>query len=113
MANKKYRKMTEGEALYSIGCRAEIRDGVKGMTIPLKGKDGKPVFIPASDEKPEMIVGSSHKQFSVAGSKAFKCVDCRHDVWISPSTQKILVKYPGTPVICTDCLLKRGGKTCP
>lgn len=99
-----FSKMTEGEALYKIGVRAVEKDGKKGLEIPL---DGKKLFVEASDEKPGVIVASEHKKDRVKGARKTKCHDCRHKVWISPSTQVMLKRYPGTPVICLSCCLKR------
>ena len=105
-----FSKMTEGEALYSIGVRAVEKDGKKGLSLPIPGKSGEPLFIPASDEKPGAIVASEHKRDRVKGSKKTRCHDCRRKVWISPSTQEMLRRYPGTPVICLACFVKRAEK---
>ena len=99
--------MTEGQALYSIGVRATEKDGKKGINIPVPGKPGESLFIQASDEKPEVIVASEHKESRVKGAKKTRCHDCRCKVWISPSTQQMLKRYPGTPVICMACFVKR------
>jgi len=95
-----FSKMTEGEALYSLGARAMVKDGKKG--IQLAG-----LFIPASDEKPDAIVASEHKENRVKGAKKTRCADCRRRVWISPATQQMLKRYPGVPVICIACFVKR------
>jgi len=102
-----FSRMTEGEALYSLGVRAVEKDGRKGINLPIPGKPGENLFIPASDEKPDAIVASDSKQDRVKGSKKTRCADCRCKVWISPSTQELLRRYPGTPVICIACVLKR------
>jgi len=95
-----FSKMTEGEALYNIGARVVEKDGQKG--IQLAG-----LFIPASDEKPDVIVASEHKESRVKGAKKTRCADCRRRVWISPATQQMLKRYPGVPVICIACFVKR------
>ncbi len=102
-----FNKMTEGEALYSIGVRPAVQDGQKGLSLPMPGKPGETLFIKASDEKPGAIVASDRKQDRVKGSKKTRCHDCRCKVWISPSTQEMLRRYPGTPVICLACFVKR------
>ena len=102
-----FSKMTEGEALYSLGARAIVKDGKKGLLLPNPDKTGKPLFIPASDEKPDAIVASEHKENRVKGAKKTRCADCRHRVWISPATQHVLKRYPGVPVICIACFVKR------
>jgi len=99
--------MTEGEALYSLGVRATKKDGKKGLNMPIPGKPGESLFIPASDEKPDAIVASNRKQDRVQGAKKTRCHDCRCKVWISPATQEMLKRYPGTPVICIPCFVKR------
>ena len=104
---KDFSKMTEGQALYSIGVRATEKDGKSGILLPHPDKTGKPLFIPASDEKPDAIVASEHKENSVKGAKKTRCADCRRKVWISPATQVMLKRYPGTPVICIACFVKR------
>ncbi|KKL54670.1 hypothetical protein LCGC14_2263050, partial [marine sediment metagenome] len=35
-----FSKMTEGEALYSLGVRAIEKDGKKGINVPIPGKPG-------------------------------------------------------------------------
>lgn len=102
-----FSKMTEGEALYSLGLRAVEKDGKKGLNLPVPGKPGETLFIPASDEKPDIIVASDRKQDRVKGAKKTRCADCRRKVWISPSTQVMLKRYPGVPVICIACFVKR------
>lgn len=102
-----FSRMTEGEALYSLGVRAVEKDGIKGVNLPIPGKPGENLFIPASDEKPDAIVTSDRKQDQVKGAKKTRCADCRCKVWISPSTQEMLRRYPGTPVICMACFVKR------
>jgi len=99
--------MTEGQALYSLGVRAVEKDGKKGLNMPIPGKPGESLFFQASDEKPGCIVASDRKQDRVKGAKKTRCADCRCKVWISPSTQEMLRRYPGTPVICVACMLKR------
>jgi len=102
--------MTEGEALYSLGVRATEKDGKKGINLPIPGKPGEFLFIPASDEKPDAIVASNRKQDRVMRAKKTRCADCRCKVWISPATQELLKRYPGTPVICIPCFVKRAEK---
>jgi len=102
-----YSKMTEGEALYSIGARAIEKDGKKGISLPVTGKPDETLFIEASDEKPDCIIADEDKRYRVKGSRKTRCHDCRQKVWISPSTQEMLRRYPGTPVICMTCFLKR------
>lgn len=102
-----FSKMTEGEALHSVGVRAVEQDGQKGLLLPNPDKTGNPLFIPASDEKPDVVVASDRKQDSVKGAKETRCADCRCQVWISPSTQQMLRRYPSVPVICIACCLKR------
>ena len=102
-----FSKMTEGQALYSLGVRAVEKDGKKGLNMPIPGKPGESLFFQASDEKPGCIVASDRKQDRVKGAKKTRCADCRCKVWISPSTQEMLRRYPGTPVICVACMLKR------
>lgn len=102
-----FSKMTEGEALYSLGVRAVVKDGKKGLDLPIPGKPGKSIFIPASDEKPDVIIASDRKEDRLKGAKKTRCADCRHKVWISPSTQKMLKRYPKTPVLCISCCMKR------
>lgn len=102
-----FSKMTEGEALYSLGVRAAEKDGKKGLEMPIPGKPGKSFFIEASDEKPGAIIASDRKQDRVKGAQKTRCADCRCKVWISPSTRAILRFYPGTPVICIACFVKR------
>jgi len=102
-----FSKMTEGQALYSLGIRATEKDGKKGILLPNPDKTGKPLFIPASDEKPGAIVASEHKESRVKGAQKTRCHDCRCKVWISPATQEMLKRYPGVPVICMACFVKR------
>jgi hypothetical protein len=107
---KDFSKMTEAEALYSIGARPAVKGGVQGLNFPVPGKPGKPgqtIFIPASDEKPNCIIASANKRDRVRGARKTRCHDCPHKVWISPSTQEMLRRYPGTPVICVECFMKR------
>ena len=105
--NWDFSKMKEGEALWSLGIRATKKNGKKGMNVPMPGKPRQPLFIPASDEKPDAIVASEHKESRVKGARKTRCRDCRQKVWISPSTQEMLRRYPGTPVICLACFVKR------
>ena len=103
-----FSRMTEGEALYSLGVRAVEKGGRKGINLPFPpGKPGENLFIPASDEKPDAIVASNRKQDQVKGAKKTRCADCQCKVWISPSTQEMLRRYPGTPVTCIACFMKR------
>jgi len=102
-----FSKMTEGQALYSLGVRAIEKDGKKGINLPVPGKPGETLFIPASDEKPGAIVASNRKQDQVKGARKTRCHDCRGKVWISPSTQEVLRRHPGTPVICIACFEKQ------
>ena len=102
-----FSKMTEGEALYNIGVRAVEKDGQKGILLPHPDKTGVPILIPVSDEKPDAIVTSDRKQDRVKGAKKTRCADCRRRVWISPATQQMLKRYPGVPVICIACFVKR------
>jgi len=102
-----FSKMTEGRALYSLGVRATEKDGKKGLNMPIPGKPGETLFIPASDEKPDAIVASNRRQDRVKGAKKTRCADCRGKVWISPSTQEMLKRYPRVPVICMPCFVKR------
>lgn len=102
---KDYSKMTEGEALRSIGVRASERDGIQGLELDLKNK--KALFIPASDEKPKTIVASEYRDSWVKGVKEVECHECKQIVGISPSTQQVLKKYPDTPVICIACMIKQ------
>lgn len=110
MGETDFSKMTEGQALYSLGVRAVEKDGKKGINLPIPGKPGETLFIEASDEKPECIVASEHKRDRVKGAKKTRCTDCQCKVWISPSTQEMRRRYPGTPVICLDCFVKRAKK---
>jgi len=105
-----FNKMTEGQALYSLGVRAIVKDGKKGINMPIPGKPGESLFIEASDEKPDAIVASDRKQDRVKEAKKTRCADCRRKVWISPSTQLMLKRYPGVPVICIACFVKRAEK---
>ncbi|KKM23194.1 hypothetical protein LCGC14_1617650 [marine sediment metagenome] len=105
-----FSKMTEGQALYSIGVRVIEKDGKKGINMPIPGKPGESIFVQASDEKPDVIVASDRKQDRVKGAKKVRCADCRRKVWISPSTQVMLKRYPGVPVICIPCFVKRAEK---
>jgi len=102
-----FSKMTEGQALYSLGIREAEKDGKKGLNIPAPGKPGETLFIEAADEEPSGIVASNRKQDRVKGAKKTRCADCRCKVWISPSTQMMLKRYPGVPVICIPCFVKR------
>ena len=102
-----FSKMTEGRALYSLGVRAAEKNGKKGLNLPMPGKPGESLFIQASDEKPDAIVASEHKSSRVKGAKKKRCHDCKCKVWISPNTQHLLKRYPGTPVICIACFVKR------
>ena len=99
--------MTEGQALYSLGARAVEKDGKKGLAMPIPGKPGQTIFIEASGEKPDCIVASADKHNRLKGAKKTRCADCRCKVWISPSSQEMLRRYPGTPVICMACAVKR------
>ncbi|KKL65586.1 hypothetical protein LCGC14_2153480 [marine sediment metagenome] len=110
MARTDFSKMTEGQALYSLGVRATEKDGRKGLNMPIPGKPGEFLFIQASDEKPDAIVASDQKQDRVKGAQKTRCADCRRRVWISPSTQVMLKRYPGVPVICIACFVKRAEK---
>ncbi len=102
-----FSKMTEGQALYSLGARAAEKDGKKGLSLPMPGKPGETLFVEASDEKPGGIVASANKANRLKGAKKTRCADCRCKVWISPSSQEMLRRYPGTPVICIACCMKR------
>ena len=106
-ADLDFSKMTEGQALYSLGVRAIEKDGKKGINMPISGKPGESLFIEASDEKPDAIVASDRKQDRVKGAKKTRCADCRRRVWISPATQQMLKRYPGVPVICIACFVKQ------
>ena len=105
--NLDFSQMTEGQALYSLGIRAVEKDGQKGINLPIPGKPGESLFIKASDEKPDVIVASDRKLDQVKGSQKTRCANCQGEAWISPSTQLMLKRYPGVPVICVPCLLKR------
>jgi hypothetical protein len=102
-----FSKMTEGAALYAIGVRVAEKDGKVGLNLPMPGKPGQQLFIPASDEKPGAIVASGHKKDRLKGARKTRCADCRHKVYISPSSQEMLRQYPETPVICLTCCMKR------
>jgi len=105
--NLDFSKMSEGQALRAIGVTATEQAGQKGILLPSLDKTGKPLFIPASDKKPDAIVASERKQDRVKGAKKTRCADCRRRVYISPSSQEMLKRYPGTPVICIACFTKR------
>lgn len=105
-----FSKMTEGQALYQLGIRPVVEDGKVGLRMPIPHKPGESIFIQASDEKPEAIVASHDKESRVKGARKTRCADCRRKVWISPSTQVMLKRYPGTPVICILCFVKRAEK---
>lgn len=102
-----FSKMTEGEALYSLGARAAEQGGKKGILLPNPDKWGKPLFIPASDERADAIIASHLKKDRVKGAKKNRCTDCRHKVWISPSSLDMLRRYPSVPVICIKCFFKQ------
>ena len=104
---KDFSKMTEGQALYSLGVRAIEKDGKTGINLPVRGQPGETIFIKASDEEPDVIVASDRKQDRVKGAKKTRCADCRCKVYISPSTQVMLKRYPDVPVICIPCFVKR------
>jgi len=108
-----FKKMTEGQALYSLGVRAIEKNGKKGINLPILGKPGESLFIEASDEKPGAIVASDRKQDRVKGAKKTRCSDCGCAVWISPSTQGMLKRYPDVPVICIACMMKWEQKSPP
>lgn len=95
-----FSKMTEGEALWNLGARPAEKDGKKGLMI-------SGLFIEASDEPPGTIVASDRREDRLKGAKKTRCRDCRRKVWISPSTQEVLKRYPGTPVLCIVCMLKQ------
>lgn len=105
-----FSKMTEGEALFSIGVRPAVRDGKKGILFPSPDPTAKPLFIEASDEKPDCIIASENKRDRVKGARKTMCYYCRRKAWISPSTQAMLKRYPKTPVICLKCFIKRTEK---
>lgn len=96
-----YTKMTEGEALLSIGVRAVTQDGKKGIRLP------NGIFIEASDEKPDCIVATN---IALKFSKEVLCADCSAHIFISHNTQLMLLKYLGTPIICMECMVKRRQK---
>jgi len=94
-----FRKMTEGEALYSIGARPIEKEGKKGLTLG-------GLFIEASDEKPSAIIAGADRKYTVKGSKKFRCHDCRCKVWLAPCGQEMHRRYPDVPVICLTCMMK-------
>ncbi len=102
-----FSKMTEGEALYSLGARATVRNGKKGILLPNPDKWGEPLFIEASDERPGAIVASHLKKDRVKGARKAKCSRCRRHVWLSPSSWEMLRHYPGVPVMCVICFIKQ------
>lgn len=95
-----FSKMTEGEALYSIGARPAEKDGKKGLTLG-------GLFIEASDAKPDAIIAGDNKKYRVRGSKKFRCHDCRRKLWLAPGGQAMHRRYPDVPVICVVCVMKR------
>jgi len=97
--------MTEGKALYSLGVRSSEKNGKRGLTLPIPGKPEETIFLEASDKKPDCIVASSRKQDRVKDATQTRCHNCRCQVWISPSTQELLKRYPETPVICLACFM--------
>ncbi len=99
-ARTDFSKMTEGEALYSIGARPAEKDGKKGITL-------HGLFIEASDEKPGAIVAGHNKKHTTRGSKEFRCHDCGRKVWLAPGGQEVHRRYPDVPVICIFCMMKR------
>jgi len=98
-----FRKMGEGEALYSIGARPAEKNGKKGMTLG-------GLFIEASDDRPGAIVAGDNKKYTVKGSKKFRCHDCGCKVWLAPGGQEVHRRYPDVPVICILCMIKREEK---
>lgn len=98
---KPLHKMTEGEALFNLGARPAVKDGKVGLNFPKLG------FIQASDEKPDFIVATGDKRYKVKGDKKAKCSRCRCKLWIAPSTQEVLRRYPGTPILCLACTMKQ------
>jgi hypothetical protein len=102
----RFSDMTESEALRSMGVEVTERDGKKGILLP--ARDGKePIFIPASDDKPDVIVSSTISTDRVKDSIQVACSQCGTMVWLSPSSQDMLDRYPDTPVICIDCFGKQ------
>jgi len=99
-----FRKMTEGEALYSIGARPAEKDGKKGLTLG-------GLFIEASDNRSDAIIAGDNKRYTVKGSKKFRCHDCRCKVWLAPGGQETHRRYPDVPVICIACMMKREQKS--
>ena len=95
-----FRKMTEGEALYSIGARPAEKDGKKGLTL-----GGR--FIEASDARPDVIIAGSNKKFTVKGSRKFRCHDCGCKVWLAPGGQETHRHYPDAPVLCLTCAMMK------
>ncbi len=104
---KGYTKLGEGDALFSLGIRATVRDGKQGLTLPNPTKPGETLFIEASDQKPGFIIAAGQEASHLQGAKKTRCADCKRKVWISKSTQEMLRRWPGTPVICLNCFVKR------
>lgn len=102
-----FSKMTEGEVLFRLGVRPTEKDGKVGLDLPGIG------FIEASDKKPDVIVTTSDKRCRVKGSQKFRCSQCGCKVWLAPSGQQMLLKYPGTPILCPVCFSKQAEKEGP
>jgi hypothetical protein len=102
-----FSRMTEGEALHYLGARPAVKNGKLGLNLPIPGQPGETLFIEASDAKPDAIVATGDKRYRVRGDRQARCARCRRKVWMAPSSQEMLRKYPGTPVICLNCFLKQ------
>lgn len=44
---------------------------------------------------------------ALAGSKEFECSDCGGPVWLAPAGQEMHGRYPGVPILCVSCMMKR------
>ena len=43
----------------------------------------------------------------VPGSQTGQCDRCGQDIWLAPSTRKLMKDYPGVPTRCLDCVRKQ------
>jgi hypothetical protein len=63
--------------------------------------------IEAGEDVPDFIIGSPWSVCErIPGTERRVCSRCPAFVGIAPRTQKLIARYPGTPILCFACMMK-------
>lgn len=104
MYQQNFSEMSEGQALYAIGCHPAVENGVLGIRLP------NGTFVVASDVRPDCILTVPYEAaICTKYSKKGTCSTCGISVNLALNSQLALLKWPGTPVLCLECASKKPG----